>query len=309
LYDAKDQESQMILVVGGTGDLGSRVVTRLRSAGHEVRCLVRPGSDDERLRADGVEVQAGELTDAASLARACVGVDVVVATATSIGRQLAGRRTPSMHDVDDVGMRALVDAAEAAKVDRFVYVSYAGVDAALNSPLERAKIAVEQRLAGSQMTVCIVRPDAFQEIHLAPIGRFDIAAGKVAVFGRGDTPRRWIATDDVAALVAAVSTEPEPPRVIEVGGPEALTRNEAIAAAARLSGRKIKRQRMPRPVARIGMRLLDKRNPALASVFGAGLLQDLAAATWNDRALVERGITPRPATEFIRQQATELRPQ
>jgi len=295
----------MILVVGGTGDLGGRVVAHLRSAGQDVRCLVRPTSDDAGLRAQGVDVVSGDLTDGASLNRACEHIEVVVATATSIARQLSGRRTPSMHEVDNLGMCSLVDAAERAQVERFVYVSYAGVDTALDSPLERAKIAVEDRLSRTPMAVCIVRPDAFQEIHLAPIGRFDIAAGKVAIFGRGDTPRRWIATEDVAALVAAVATEAHPPRVIEVGGPEALSRNDAIAAAERFTGRKMKRQRMPRPLARIGMRVLDKRNPALASVFGAGLLQDLQPATWDDAALQERGVTPRSASDFLRQQALE----
>ena len=293
----------MILVVGGTGDLGERVVRHLLRATRDVRCLVRPGSDDQQLRNLGAEIVTGDLTDPASLKRACDGVEVVVATATSIARQLGGRRTPTMHEVDNAGMCALVDAAERGQVKRFVYVSYAGVDAALGSPLERAKIAVEEKLSGTPMSVCIVRPDAFQEIHLAPIGRFDMAAGKVAVFGRGDTPRRWIATEDVAALVAAVATEPSPPRVIEVGGPESLSRNEAIATAERLTGRKMKRQRMPRPLARFGMRLLDNRNPALASVFGAGLLQDLRPATWDDAALQERGIPSRSASEFLRQQA------
>ncbi len=52
-------------------------------------------------------------------------------------------------------------------------------------PLQRAKAATEKRLARSRMRRVAVRPDAFQEIHLAPIGRFDIQAGKVAVFGKG----------------------------------------------------------------------------------------------------------------------------
>lgn len=293
----------MILVVGGTGDLGGRVVDRLRGDGEAVRCLVRRRSDHQRQEAAGAVTVVGDLTDRESLDRACGGADVVVATATSMARQLSGQRSPSMHDVDEVGMCLLVDAAEHAQVRRFVYVSYAGVDAALGFPLERAKVAVESRLSQSPMTVCIVRPDAFQEIHLAPLGRFDVKAGKASIFGRGDVKRRWVATDDVAALIAAVATEPNPPSVIEFGGPEALTRVEAIAIAEQATGRKMKRQRMPRSLARVGMRLLDKRNPALASVFGMGLLQDLQPANCDDSALVQRGITPRPASEFIRQQA------
>lgn len=293
----------MILVVGGTGELGGRVVRLLRERGQHVRCLVRPGSDDAELRRQDVEVVRGDLTEPESLPAACEGADVVVATATAIARRLAGARHPTIREVDEVGMAALVGAAETAGVERFVYVSYAGADAGLGMPLERAKKATEQRLGTSPMRAVVVRPDAFQEIHLAPVGRFDIAQGKVAVFGTGDRRRRWVSVDDVAALLAAVALEPDPPAVVEFGGPEALSRNEAIALAERLTGRPIRRQRMPRPVARIGMRLLARPNDALASVFGTGLLQDLGESRCDDEPLRQRGITAKPASQFIREQA------
>jgi uncharacterized protein YbjT (DUF2867 family) len=43
---------------------------------------------------------------------------------------------------------------------------------------------------------------------------------------------RWVATDDVAALVASVTLEPDPPQGIDFGGPEALTRNQTIELAS-----------------------------------------------------------------------------
>jgi len=293
----------MVLVVGGSGDLGSRIVRRLRDGGAEVRCLVRPGTDEARLRGWGVAVVRGALTDPASLRAACEGVETVVATATAIARVLAGARHPDLHEVDEVGMASLVEAAAGAGVVRFVYLSYAGVDSALGTPLERAKVSTEARLARSPVRRVVVRPDAFQEIHLAPIGRFDVRAGKVAVFGKGDTRRRWVATEDVAALVVAVTGEDDPPDVVTFGGPEALSRHEAIAVAEQATGRTIKVQRMPRAVASIGMRLLRRPNPALATVFGLGLMMDLHEATWDDAPLRERGITPRPASDWIRDQA------
>ena len=57
----------MILVVGGTGELGGRVVRLLRERGQCVRCLVRPGSDDSELRRQDVDVVRGDLTDPESL--------------------------------------------------------------------------------------------------------------------------------------------------------------------------------------------------------------------------------------------------
>jgi uncharacterized protein YbjT (DUF2867 family) len=297
----------MLLVVGGTGDLGGRIVERLCDRAVETRCLVRPTSNgSDALRELGASVVAGDLTDPESLASACQGVDTVVANATVIARRLLDRRRPTIREVDEEGMASLIDAAESAGVQRFVYVSFAGADAALGTPLERAKLATERRLQRSPIRTVVLRPDAFQEIHLAPLGRFDMAAGKVAVFGKGDTKRRWVSTDDVAALVAAVSVEPDPPALLEFGGPEALSRNEAVALARGLVGHPIKVQRMPRAVARLGIRLLNGRNDALASVFGAGLLQDLMEATWDDGPLRDRGIVPRPASDFLREQAQQV---
>jgi uncharacterized protein YbjT (DUF2867 family) len=227
----------------------------------------------------------------------------VCPSATAIARVLAGTKHPSIHEADEVGMASLVEAAESADVERFVYVSYAGADSALGTPLERAKAATERRLARSPMRRVVVRPDAFEEIHLGPIGRFDIHGGKVAVLGKGDTKRRWVATEDVAALVAAVAVEVDPPGIITFGGPEAISRNEAIAIAEQATGRTIKVQRMPRALARLGMRVLDRPNPAMATIFGTGLMQDLLRVTWDDAPLRERGITPRSASDWIQEQA------
>jgi uncharacterized protein YbjT (DUF2867 family) len=157
---------EVLLVVGGRGELGGRVARLLLEEGNDVRCLVRAGSD---------------------------------------------ARAPSIRDADELGMASLVDTAESAGVRRFVYISFAGADAALGTPLERAKLATEQRLSRSSVRTVVVRPDAFPEIHLAPLGRLDMAAGKVAVFGKGDARRRWVSIDDVAPLVAMLAAEPDPP--------------------------------------------------------------------------------------------------
>ncbi len=293
----------MILVVGGTGDLGGRVTRLLREQGHDVRCLVRPATDDSSLRALGASVARGDLTDPQSLATACLGVSTVVATATVIARRLGGARRPTIREADENGMASLVAASESAGVERFVYVSFPGVENSLGTPLERAKLATEERLRRSPLRAVIVRADAFQEIHLAAPARFDVAAGKISIIGKGDSKRRWVGTEDVAALVAAVAVEPDPPELITVGGPEALTKNEAVALVEDATGRRMKVQHMPRPLARVAMRLLAKRNDALASAFGAGLLQDLRAADWDDEPLRRRGIEPTSAGAFLREQA------
>jgi len=51
------------------------------------------------------------------------------------------------------------------------------------------------------------------------------------------------------------------------------------------------------------MRLLARPQPATAAIFGTGVMQDLLQVTWDDAPLRERGITPRSASDWIKQQA------
>ena len=101
----------MILVAGSTGELGGRVARQLIDRGESVRCLVRPQTDAEHLDAMGAQIARGDLTDSASLRSACVGVETVICTATAIARLLSGKRGPSIREVDEVGVTALINVA------------------------------------------------------------------------------------------------------------------------------------------------------------------------------------------------------
>ena len=107
----------MILVCGATGDLGGRIARGLQAAGAPVRALVRTQSEV------GVETVRGDFRDPESLRRAVAGVDTVVSSVTVIARALAGEKDADFDRVDVAGHRALIAAAEAAGVERFVSAS------------------------------------------------------------------------------------------------------------------------------------------------------------------------------------------
>src|SRR5689334_17922493 len=109
-----------ILIVGAGGRLGGVVARRLLAEGTPVRALSRTPAKLADLRALGADVVAGDLRDPGSLARACAGVDVVLAAAHAfVGN--AGGNVPTA--VDDAGNRHLMDAAQAAGVRHFVLTS------------------------------------------------------------------------------------------------------------------------------------------------------------------------------------------
>jgi NADH dehydrogenase len=109
----------MILLCGGTGELGGRIARLLHERGRAFRVLVRPQTDGSGLAALG-EVVQGDLRSSESLLPALDGVVTVVTTANAIGRKLAGQKDLSIDQVDHEGNANLVAAAETSGVSRFV---------------------------------------------------------------------------------------------------------------------------------------------------------------------------------------------
>lgn len=108
-----------ILVTGATGKVGSRLVKRLARRGHHLRALVRDAARAVDLLGDHVELVEGDLLDAASLDAAVRGVDAIVHCAAFF----RGATPEQAHAVNELGTRQLADAARAASVGRFVFIS------------------------------------------------------------------------------------------------------------------------------------------------------------------------------------------
>jgi uncharacterized protein YbjT (DUF2867 family) len=291
----------MILLCGGTGLLGSRIARRLAERSPGFRALVRPGTDASELERLGADVVRGDLRDAATLPAAVAGVQTVITTANAISRVLGGKTDLTLRDVDERGNANLVRAADEAGVERFVFLSFSAAILAAGTPFGNAKLATEQRLRDSSMREVIVRPDAYQEVWLSPIVQFDWANRSVTIFGKGDAPIAYVAVDDVAEAVVRLAVAPDPPRVVEFGGPEILTRNQTADAFEEALGAPIKRRHVPRVALRVGAFALRPFKPALASVMGQALRADLVETAPSDAPLRELGIEPRPVSAYISQ--------
>lgn len=259
----------MILVVGATGLLGSEIVRRLCVHGHAVRALWRPASGRaDALAALGVERTAGDLKEPATLHAACAGCDTVISTATAAGRR-GGR--DSLRTVDRDGQLALVEAARAAGVRRFVFVS---VSPSLRptSSLVRYKRLVEAAVRASGMEWVILQPAAFMEVWLSPLLGWDFARAKALIVGTGTTRASLVSALDVAAFAVAAAEQPDlRNREIPVGGPDAVSANEILALAQGVTGKVFHARRVPTLLPRALSRLLRPIAPLPAS------LMDLAA--------------------------------
>ena len=233
----------MILVAGATGMVGGMIVDGLLARGQQVRALVRSAQAAETLQARGVDTVLGDLKDRASLDRACTGADVVITTANSASR--GGSDNPE--SVEDQGNRNLIDAARAAGVRQFVFVSALGSDLNSPVPLLRGKAIAEQYLRESGLTHTILLPNLYLEIWCPNIvGRAAMAGQPVTLIGEGRRRHSMISAQDVAAFaVAAAGNERAHNRVLVLGGPEAVSWRDVIAAHERVQGRPIEVRYLP----------------------------------------------------------------
>jgi len=109
------------LVTGANGFVGSAVARCLLEAGHEVRCLVRAGSDQSNLKGLPVEISEGDLRDVASLKRAVINCENLFHVAADYRLWVPDPET--MYEINVKGTQELILAASGADVSRIIYTS------------------------------------------------------------------------------------------------------------------------------------------------------------------------------------------
>ena len=247
-----------ILITGGTGFIGTKIVHALRAQNVEMRALVRDPTKASRLDSWGVELATGDVTDAHSVlaaARGCTHVIHLVAI-------IRGRRAEFDRTMVD-GTRNVLAAAQTAGVGRFVQMSALGVGEHTRTltPYFAAKWQMEADVRGSGLEHVIIRPsfvfgaDAgalptfVRQVQLSPV---------VAVIGSGTRKQQPVWVEDVAAhFVAALDLPEAANRTFDLGGPEQLTLNELYLRIAAGLGKRRSLVHVPAGIARMGARLTE----------------------------------------------------
>jgi uncharacterized protein YbjT (DUF2867 family) len=235
----------VILVTGGTGFVGPKVVHALRAEERPVRVLARRPEKHGQIQAWGGEVVAGDVTDPESLRRALEGCETVVHLVA-----LPPFSNPkAIERVMTRGTRDLVVAAKDAGVGRFVLMSALGaseetVDVA---PYYAAKWAMEEAVKESGLGHVIFRPSfifgrdggllaqQIRIVRLSPV---------TPILGRHRMQPIWV--DDVAAFFAKAVSKPEVAnRTFDLGGPDRLTWAELHERIRRILGKRRLTMGMP----------------------------------------------------------------
>ncbi|MCM6773398.1 NAD(P)H-binding protein [Nocardia sp. CDC159] len=212
-----------VLVTGGTGALGKRIVERLRVRGHEVRVLSRR---------EGAGTHVGDLATGEGVRAAAQGAELMVHAASDFRR--SGKP-------DVAQTRNLLTVA--GDVRQLLYVSIVGID---RIPLRyyRNKLACEELISGSPVPHTILRATQFHDLvatALRAAERLPIAPLPT------DFRFQPVATEDVALRVADLVEDDPRGRAPDFGGPEVLTLAELAETWRRHRGRPRRIVRIPLP--------------------------------------------------------------
>ncbi|WP_437758374.1 SDR family oxidoreductase [Sorangium sp. So ce1389] len=186
-----------IVVIGGTGLIGTKLVRKLRQKGHEV-VAASPGT--------GVNCITGE-----GLAEALAGAEVVVDVANSPSFE-----DKAVLDFFEISGRNLLAAEAAAGVKHHVALSVVGTDRMLGSGYFRAKMAQEALIEASGIPYTILRATQFFEF-MGGIARSSAGAEQIRLSPALVQP---IASEDVAEALADVTLGAPMNGILEVAGPE-----------------------------------------------------------------------------------------
>ena len=194
-----------IVVIGGSGLIGTKLVEGLRSSGHETVA----GSSRS-----GVNAVTGE-----GLATALAGAGVVVDVMNS----------PSFEDAAvmtffETTSRNLLSAAKAAGVGHYVALSVVGTDRLQGSGYFRAKLVQERLIQASGIPYTIVRATQFNEF-LGSIADFSTVDGTVRLSPALMQP---IAAADVSAALVDYALAPPANGIVDLAGPEAMGIDETV---------------------------------------------------------------------------------
>lgn len=223
-----------VLITGGTGFTGSRLIPLLLQNGIEVRALTRPTSDRSPLSALRVEWVTGDLSNAESLTSALRGVDALVNIA-SLGFGHAD---------------SILRSAKEAGVKRGIFISTTAIFTQLNAGSKSIRLAAEEAIQASGLDYTILRPTMIygspRDRNMWRLIRLLRVTPILPIFGDGESLQQPIFVDDVAqAVLLVLQNKITIGKSYNIAGKAPLTYNQIIDTVANVLGKRVWKLHLP----------------------------------------------------------------
>ncbi|SIR14651.1 NADH dehydrogenase [Haladaptatus litoreus] len=245
-----------VLIVGGSGFVGTALTKELDARGHDVTVLAR--SPEEADLPAGVETVSGDVTDYDSIDGAFSEQDAVVnLVALSPLFQPSG---PGHEEIHLGGTKHVVRACEEHGVPKLVQMSALGADPDGQTAYIRTKGKAEEVVRDSSLDWVLVRPSVVfgDGGEFVSFTKFLTTPYVTGLPGGGKTRFQPIWVGDLAPILAdCVEDDSHVGQTVEIGGPEVLTLADVTKLAYRAEGKSVTILPIPMPLAGIGLSLAD----------------------------------------------------
>lgn len=230
-----------VLLAGAAGHLGAEILRKLSDSGVPFRLSTRDPSRLARSAAIGADIIQCDLRRDGDAEKAVRGVSAVISCVGASLDLRAFRDRASYASVDHELNLRLLDAALAAGVERYVYVSVFSTPELSRTAYVRAHERFAAELAKRDIRSVIIRPTGFFYSYVEMLRMAD--RGRGIVIGSGEARTNPIHEADVAHECVRALTCSE--SVIDAGGPEVLTRRDIQRLAFQVLGRAPRITRVP----------------------------------------------------------------
>lgn len=229
-----------LLIIGGTGTLGRQIVLQALTKGYQVRCLVRNFRKANFLKEWGAELIYGDLSRPETIPPCLQGISAVIDASTSRPSDL-----DTLKEVDWDGKYALIEAAKAANVQRFIFCSSQNVEQFLNIPLMEMKFGIETKLKKSEIPYTIFRLAGFYQ-GLIEQYAIPVLENLPILVTNENTCVSYMDTQDIAKFcLRSLQLSKTTNRTFVLGGRKGWISSEIISLCEQLAGQSAKVNRVP----------------------------------------------------------------
>ena len=293
-----DTESNPVLVLGGSGHYGARIVRSLLGKGEAVRVLTRNRAGARAILGNGPEIVTGDITSKESVIAALKPAKAIVICISAMSWKSIKR----IRQIERDGVLTVLDEVQKAGISRVVYFSGYEIREDLLAQLHmekfgEIKLEIEAALAKPDLNWTILGCAPSMELFFAFLRR-----GKMTVPGGGPPALPTISPDDVGEIAAqAVLRMDLGSKRFCMTGPEALSFPEAAGRISELTGHPIKFIKIPLALFKLAALVTRPINPFIQYLYWSVKLlnnfpQDLAARVPQDHALLRETFDYTPVT-------------